>query len=54
MVTWLVCKTCGEKEWLQSHTPIVHCKKCGAPRYAENDEGQPMILWSHPVDPAKW
>jgi predicted nucleic-acid-binding Zn-ribbon protein len=54
MATWLVCKECGVKEWLQPHTPLTHCPKCRAPRFAEDDAGQPMVLWSAPLDPNVW
>jgi predicted RNA-binding Zn-ribbon protein involved in translation (DUF1610 family) len=53
-MVWLVCKTCGIKEWLQNHTAIVPCPKCGSARFAEDDEGRPFILWSKPQDPDKW
>lgn len=44
--TWLVCKTCGEKELVQEHTEFLHCKKCAEPRYAETDSGVPMVVFS--------
>lgn len=54
MPVWIVCRKCGDKEWVQSHTPFVHCQKCQAPRFAEDDSGRPLIVWSEYQDPDKW
>lgn len=54
MTTWLVCRECGTKEWLQGHTPIVGCIECDAPRHAINQDGEPMVLWSAISDPDDW
>lgn len=54
MTCWLVCKKCGVKEWVQDRTKFVHCPTCKEPRYAEDDEGRPMVVWSVPQDHDKW
>jgi len=54
MTTWLVCKRCEIQEAILPTTPIVGCTSCGAARYAVNDEGQPMFLWSKIDDFDKW
>lgn len=50
MTTWLLCKSCKTKEAILPTTPIVGCGRCGEPRYAVNDDGRPMILWSKVAD----
>ena len=54
MRTWLVCKRCGTKEWLQPHTELVGCPDCSAPRFAENDGGDPMFIFSELDDLTSW
>lgn len=54
MTTWLVCKRCEVQEAILPTTPIVGCTWCGAPRYAVNDDGEPMIIWSKINDFEKW
>lgn len=54
MPTFLVCRKCQTKEWLQARTPIVHCPTCLSARYAEDEAGKPMILWSELCDPCSW
>lgn len=54
MTTWLACKRCGTKEAILPTTPIVGCQTCGAARYAVNDDGQPMLLWSKIDEFDKW
>ncbi len=54
MTTFLVCKRCEVQEAILPTTPIVGCVWCGAPRYAVNDDGQPMILWSAGSDVTDW
>lgn len=49
---YLVCKVCKTKEWLNEQTAIVGCPKCGSPRFAEDDAGNPYIVWSE--DPDGW
>ncbi len=53
MTTWLVCKNCQIKEALLATSPtfLKGCEVCGDARFAEDDEGRPMILWSVPQDP---
>jgi hypothetical protein len=50
MATWLLCKQCGVKEWVQNHTDFVHCPTCRKPRYAVDDNDRPMVIWSIPHD----
>lgn len=54
MATWLVCKRCRIEEPILADTPIVGCNRCGEPRYAVNDNGQPMLLWSKIHDFDSW
>ena len=54
MTTWLVCKRCDVKEALLPATPIVGCQTCGAPRFAENDDGQPMAVFSEVGNFESW
>jgi len=52
---WLVCKKCGAKEFVQQETTFGPCPVCGgSPRYAENDHGQPMFVFSGPFDFEDW
>ena len=56
MRCWLVCQQCGTKELLVERTKFdggcLHCG--GGPRCAENDQGEPMIVWSADNDPTSW
>ena len=54
MTTWLVCKRCKIEEPITPTTPIVGCQRCGDPRYAVNDDGQPMFLYSKIDEFDKW
>jgi hypothetical protein len=54
MTTWLVCKRCKSEEPILPSTPIVGCNVCGEPRYAVNDDGYPMVLWSKVADFDRW
>lgn len=54
MTTWLVCKRCDVKEALLATTPVVGCQSCGAPRYAVNDDGDPMLVYSKIEDWDNW
>jgi len=54
MTTWLHCKRCDVKEAIQPHTPIVGCHACGEPRYAVDDDGKPMWLFSKVHDFENW
>lgn len=54
MTTWLVCKHCKTEEPILAETPIVGCNVCGAARYAINDDGQPMLLFSKIHDFNSW
>ena len=52
---WLRCRNCGAREWVQSLTKFGPCPHCGAgPRYAEGDDGEPMIVWSAAQDVTSW
>lgn len=52
---WLVCKKCGEKELIQDGPNFfVHCHACKGPHYAENDKGEPLIVWSTSQDLENW
>jgi len=49
--TWLVCPRCANRSlWIEGTTPR-GCNLCGSWRYAEDDEGKPVIMWSEPLDP---
>lgn len=56
MQCWLRCGQCGTKELLLASTKFdggcLHCG--GGPRFAEDDEGKPMIVWSGTDDLTKW
>jgi hypothetical protein len=54
MTSWLVCKRCRVEEAILPTTPIVGCPTCGDPRYAVNDEGQPLLIWSKIHDFDSW
>lgn len=51
---WLVCKTCGIKEAILEQTRFVACTECGAARFAEDDAGRALVVWSVPQNPEKW
>lgn len=48
---FLVCEACGSKEKM---TEPIGCPVCGAPRYAEDKDGKPLVLWSEKSDPTSW
>ena len=56
MWTWLVCMQCGAKELLNERSKFdggcLHCR--GGPRTAQNDDGEPMIVWSASNDLTSW
>jgi hypothetical protein len=54
MTTWLVCKRCKIQEAILPTTPIIGCQTCGAARYAVNDDGQPMVIFSKIHDFDSW
>ena len=55
MRCWLRCPHCGAREWVQDRTEFGPCPECGGgPRYAEADDGQPMLVWSGSVDLESW
>ena len=52
---WLRCAHCGAREWVNKWTefgPCPHCEK--GPRFAENDDGKPMIVWTGLQDATNW
>jgi hypothetical protein len=51
MTSWLVCKRCGVKEAILPCTKLSGCTTCGEARFAENDDGEPMVIWSVPQNP---
>lgn len=54
MAIWLICTECAdEDEWDECSIPT-GCPRCGAPRYAEDDNGVPQVIWSEPGDYTKW
>ena len=56
MRAWLVCLQCGTKELLNERSKFdggcLHCG--GGPRAAQNDNGEPVVLWSSVNDPTLW
>ena len=56
MRCWLVCMQCGTKELLVKRSKFdggcLHCG--GGPRTAQNDKGEPMIVWSTDTDITSW
>ena len=56
MRCWLRCLQCGAKELLVKLTKFdgscLHCG--GGPRVAEDDNGNPMLVWSEGSDPTTW
>lgn len=54
--TWLVCKQCRAKELLTKRSKFYGgCLHCGGgPRTAENDKGEPMLVWSVTDDVTSW
>lgn len=55
MRCWLRCPHCGTRELVQSTTEFGRCPECkGGPRFAENDEGQPVFVWSAGHDLTIW
>lgn len=54
MTTFLVCgKGCGKEEYVEGTVPQP-CPLCGSARYAENERGEPMVIWSDIGDPNNW
>lgn len=53
-IIWLVCPSCGVKEWLHEGTPVVFCPNCNIPRHAEDNAGNPVMLWRTPGAPDIW
>lgn len=52
---WLRCANCGVREWINRLTGFGPCPSCGkGPRFAEGDDGEPMVVWSTGQDPAIW
>lgn len=50
---YLVCKQCRTKEgWTEGSVPQP-CA-CGAPRYAEDENGAPMVMWSSTGNLTDW
>jgi hypothetical protein len=41
---YLVCRKCGTREVVLSYTKIIGCNRCGAPRFAEYDDGVPAFI----------
>lgn len=56
MRCWLRCVQCGTKELLVERTKFdggcLHCG--GGPRVAEDDDGNPMVVWSGHDDVTSW
>lgn len=52
---WLKCPHCGTQELVLSTTEFGPCPNCGGgPRFAQGDNGDPMIVWSTAQDPTSW
>lgn len=55
MRCWLRCPHCGAKELVQPETTFGACPECGGgPRFAEDDIGSPMLVWSDLDDVTSW
>lgn len=55
MRAWLVCPHCGTKELIQDQTVFGACPECkGGPRYAKDDDGNDVLVWSGFEDITKW
>lgn len=55
-MAWLVCEDCGTKEAVLEGTEFFGgCKSCGGNRSrAEDDNGNPVIVFSALSDPTDW
>jgi len=51
MTTFLVCRECGNFEPISQNTKFDPCLGCGAPRYAETEAGEHVVVWSANADP---
>ncbi len=47
MAHWLVCHRCEIKEPINEYTITYGCPKCSAPKFAEDDEGHPLLVWTN-------
>lgn len=56
MTAWLICEKCGTREAVLPDTEFDGgCKVCGGNRTrTEDDDGNPVILWTELNDPTKW
>ncbi len=53
MRCWLCCPHCKTRELVQNETEFGPCPECGGgPRFAEGDNGEPMLVWSAPSRPS--
>lgn len=55
MRAWLVCPHCETKELIQQQTTFGVCPECGGgPRYAKDDAGNNVFVWTRFEDITKW
>lgn len=50
----LVCHNCGTWEWRREWVTFDGCPLCGDARYAENENGEPLVLISCSTDIESW
>lgn len=51
---YLICEICGERETITNETEFVHCHTCRAPRYAKNEEGKDVVVFTNIQVKDKW
>lgn len=51
---YLVCKCCGRKELITNDTVFRDCSLCKAPRYAEDEKGNALIVFTKIDNPLSW
>lgn len=50
----LVCKSCGAWEWRKEWDECPHCPVCRRARFAENEKGEPLFVFTKANDPSSW